>query len=446
MNVYATGAGFFLIRNPDLPNGESGFNKDADVKLPGPPPISGVNPNDEKERASIREIPLAIQDKSFYEDGSLFYPPNRAFFNNDGVASTCRADNSGLFGNADVYLPTCDTSSEDLEHCIPPVWNPEAFFDTFVVNGKTWPFLDVAQERYRFRLLNACDSRFISLYLKKCSGGGGGDCDMVCSDSSAKNWPLYVIGSELSLLPQVAKIEQGSYQTLDKNDITTCENGGTMGTFAAGGREGLTMGPGERYDIIIDFDGLNSGESLMLCNSGPDGPFRGNFATPPNSVTTAKVLKFVIDANLNKKKGDETSTICEINYALQSNLDSAPAAGGEKKFVSSEADITKTYTLIERLAGGEEFETPAAALIGDAQSNELLWTDPIDGSIGLNHVVDWKIDNRSEDARMLAVLYHRAKCFYTLNCCFNGSPLSSPLPLHRSHACSLGEVPGCETP
>ncbi len=48
---------------------------------------------------------------------------------------------------------------------IAPVWNPEAFFNTMTVNGKTWPQLEVASERYRFRMLNAADSRFMNLAL-----------------------------------------------------------------------------------------------------------------------------------------------------------------------------------------------------------------------------------------------------------------------------------------
>ena len=37
---------------------------------------------------------------------------------------------------------------------ISPQWNPEFFGNTIVVNGKTWPYLNVEQRRYRLRLLN----------------------------------------------------------------------------------------------------------------------------------------------------------------------------------------------------------------------------------------------------------------------------------------------------
>ena len=32
-----------------------------------------------------------------------------------------------------------------------------------VVNGRTWPFLEVEPRRYRFRFLNGCNSRFLIL-------------------------------------------------------------------------------------------------------------------------------------------------------------------------------------------------------------------------------------------------------------------------------------------
>ena len=51
-----------------------------------------------------------------------------------------------------------------------------------VVNGFTWPFLDVEQRRYRFRFLNGCNSRF--LILKTDSG-----------------LPFYQIGGDQGFLP-----------------------------------------------------------------------------------------------------------------------------------------------------------------------------------------------------------------------------------------------------
>ena len=67
LNVYAGPAGFYLLRGGrgDLPVGT----------LPGPAP--GV---DDDPFGRYYEIPLAVQDRSFNDDGSLFYPDSREFF------------------------------------------------------------------------------------------------------------------------------------------------------------------------------------------------------------------------------------------------------------------------------------------------------------------------------------------------------------------------------
>ncbi len=126
-NVYAGPAGFYLLRGGanDLPPGV----------LPGPAPARGDPPG-----TRYFEIPLAIQDRSFNADGSLFYPDSRAFF--DGFTGP--------------YVPDSDVS---------PIWNPEVFGNAMLGNGKTWPFLEVEPRRYRLRVLNGCNGRFLILRL-----------------------------------------------------------------------------------------------------------------------------------------------------------------------------------------------------------------------------------------------------------------------------------------
>jgi len=80
LNVYAGPAGFWLVR------GRDGFPSDHDspvnvlnglpAALPGPAPVAGqgvlaLNIPGNPVRNSIREIPIVIQDRSFYPDGSL---------------------------------------------------------------------------------------------------------------------------------------------------------------------------------------------------------------------------------------------------------------------------------------------------------------------------------------------------------------------------------------
>ena len=106
LNVYAGLAGFYLIRDKN------------ERSLPIP--------------KGKYEIPLLIQDRSFNQDGSLFYPRRPA--------------------NSSSRLPN-------------PSIVPEFFGDTIVVNGKVWPYLNVEPRKYRFRLLNGSNSRFYTLSL-----------------------------------------------------------------------------------------------------------------------------------------------------------------------------------------------------------------------------------------------------------------------------------------
>jgi FtsP/CotA-like multicopper oxidase with cupredoxin domain len=136
LNVYAGPAGFFLVRGG--PEGDKTIRDSrtgTTAVLPSPAPNEGDQfpPN-----KTYYEIPIAVQDRSFNTNGSLFYPDTRAFF--DGIEGP--------------YIPDSDLS---------PIWNPEFFGNMMMANGNTWPFQRVEQRRYRLRFLNGCQSRFLIL-------------------------------------------------------------------------------------------------------------------------------------------------------------------------------------------------------------------------------------------------------------------------------------------
>src|SRR5208337_2378002 len=72
------------------------------------------------------EIPLVIFDRSFDTNGLFNYP---------------------VSGNPQV----------------PHV--PEYFGNVLMVNGKVMPYLDVQPRKYRFRIVNACNGRFLHMSL-----------------------------------------------------------------------------------------------------------------------------------------------------------------------------------------------------------------------------------------------------------------------------------------
>ena len=119
LNVYSGLAGFYLIRD----------QKESKLNLP----------------SGKFEIPLLIQDRSFYPDGELFYPSQP--------------------GQEPPPAP-----QPPIDPTIPnPSVVPEFFGDTILVNGKVWPFLEVEPRKYRFRILNGSNSRFYRITLS--SGG-----------------------------------------------------------------------------------------------------------------------------------------------------------------------------------------------------------------------------------------------------------------------------------
>jgi FtsP/CotA-like multicopper oxidase with cupredoxin domain len=134
LNVYAGPAGFYLVRG-----GPDDVVLDSRTGLPASLPGPAPRENDKfPPNKPYREIPIAIQDRSFNLDGSLFYPDSRELF--DGIVHG--------------YIPDGPFS---------PIWNPEVFGNAIMVNGNTWPFQTVEQRRYRLRFLNGCQSRFLIL-------------------------------------------------------------------------------------------------------------------------------------------------------------------------------------------------------------------------------------------------------------------------------------------
>jgi FtsP/CotA-like multicopper oxidase with cupredoxin domain len=230
LNVYAGPAGFYIIRG-----GPAGDKRVIDSRtglaavLPGPAPREGDKFPSNK---TYFEIPIAIQDRAFNEDGSLFYPDTREFF--DGIVRPFIGEMAGM----------------DME-AFSPIWNPEFFGNCLIANGNTWPFLGVQQRRYRFRFLNGCQSRFLILDFNDIPGVD-----------------VWQIGNEGGFLAAPVNIT------------------------ALGNR--LLMGLAERADVIVDFSSVPPG-TYVLSNAGPDEPFGGGVPgvdfDPSDPESTGRVIE-----------------------------------------------------------------------------------------------------------------------------------------------------------
>ncbi len=123
-----------------------------------------------------------------------------------------------------------------------PYWVPEFFGDTIMVNGKLWPNLNVEPRQYRIRILNGSNARFYHLALDN-------------------GQSFTQIGSEGGYLP--APVTMSS----------------------------LTIAPGERDDVLIDFSGVAPGTQIIMTNDAP-APYPAGTAPDPN--TTGQIMRFTV--------------------------------------------------------------------------------------------------------------------------------------------------------
>jgi spore coat protein A len=180
------------------------------------------------------------------ESATYFYPNNQEaahlWYHDHALGITRLNVYAGLFGSFfvrdsfedglnlpkgkfEIPITLCDRMLDSEAQLFYPVspdpeapWVPEVFGDAFLVNGKLYPYLEVEPRKYRFRILNASNSRFFHLAI---SG----------------RLEFKQIGTDLGLLPTPVLIKL------------------------------LTIAAGERADVVLDFSDL-AGEKLTVANDG----------------------------------------------------------------------------------------------------------------------------------------------------------------------------------
>ncbi|HXS66218.1 MAG TPA: multicopper oxidase domain-containing protein [Streptosporangiaceae bacterium] len=185
--------------------------------------------------AGNQEIELMIQDRQFDTNGQLLFPDS-----NDNPSIV-----DGPPSNPQIH----------------PFWIPEFFGDTMLVNGRTWPFLNVEPRRYRFRIVNASNARFVRMGLVDDATGNTGPA-------------MYQIGTDGGLLDTPVKL-LGQPEPENNDDPSPTTR--------------LFLAPSERADIIIDFSGLK-GKTFTVSNDA-QVPFPSGDPLDPNDVTR-QVMQF----------------------------------------------------------------------------------------------------------------------------------------------------------
>jgi FtsP/CotA-like multicopper oxidase with cupredoxin domain len=341
LNVYAGPAGFFIIRGgPDGDNAVLDSRSGTPAVLPGPAPKA----NDKfPPNKTYYELPIAIQDRAFNLDGSLFYPDTREFF--DGIVGP--------------FIPFGSTPEE-----FSPIWNPEFFGNMMMINGNTWPYQVVEQRRYRLRLLNGCQSRFLILDFNQIPGV-----------------EVWVIGNEGGFLAAPVNITA---------------NHGNL----------LPMGLAERADVIVDFTNVPLGNHV-LGNVGPDEPFGGGIPGQDfviaDPASTGQVLEFRVVPSL---APDPTTP---PQFLVLPPVVALPPA-----------TVTRPLALIEKMgmgydANGDPLEGPVEALLGTVGPDsidpttpagvwtERKWMEPVTENPALGATEVWEFYNTTGDAHPMHV-------------------------------------------
>jgi spore coat protein A, manganese oxidase len=227
-----------------------------------------------------REIPIVIQDKIFVGSdiatkdptwpgprgvGSLWYPH---------IYETDRwqlgPDPSGLPPDPSVI--------------------PEMFGDTMLANGTVYPEATVEARRYRLRILNASQARFLNLQLYVDDGSPDGiTLDSNMKPTNAPGPDFFVLGTEGGFLPHPVHVP--SNRPFDPNSLTGS----------------LITAPGERWDLLVDFRRF-AGKEIILYNDAPapfpvGDPLNDYFPGAPGNPTqpqpgfgpnTRQILRFKV--------------------------------------------------------------------------------------------------------------------------------------------------------
>jgi spore coat protein A, manganese oxidase len=193
-------------------------------------------------------------------------------------------------------------------------WVPEVFGDAFLVNGKLFPYLEVEPCKYRFRVLNGANGRSFHLTFSSAQILG----------ALASNATFHQIGTDQGLLPAPVRSER------------------------------LSIAPGERADLIVDFSG-SGGNNVVLKNDN------------------LNVMQFRVAS---KGPRDEST--------LPSALRPVP------KILESSAVKNRVLTLIEI---DDLVQRPVRMLLNNAH-----WSMPVTENPVLDSVEIWNLINLTDDA------------------------------------------------
>jgi len=244
-----------------------------------------------------------------------------------------------------------DSAGINPEH---PYWTPEFFGNTIMVNGLVWPNLNVDQGIYRFRLLDGSNARFYSLTF--------------WDRANNIKLPFVQIGSDGGYLKSPAILKQ------------------------------LTLAPGERADILVDFRGLAPGTKILLSNSAK-APFPNGASPDPRTV--GQIMQFTVTSGMQECPLPSLPAV--LNQDLAGAFPSLPAATGRRTLVLNE--VMGPGGPLELLLNGLKWAAPITESPVAGTTEEWVIVNPTADTHPIHlHLVQFQLVSRQriDDQKYLA--------------------------------------------
>lgn len=228
--------------------------------------------------------------------------------------------------NGELFFPNVGVNPEH------PFWIPEFVGDTIVVNGKAWPYFSVDQQRYRFYIINGSNSRAYDMFLQDLTTGvKGPGMWVIATDGGYLDTPVYI----------------------DPN--------ATGQQVKAGVQKVLTMMPGERYEVIIDFAGVPAGTNLVLRNTAPT--VMGN----PKASLDGRIMQFRVSGNIPVGGDNSYNPTTLTPLRAGAPIVRLPGTPGGPVISPANVDSTRLLTLNEVPGAGG----PLEALVNNSKWSGL---------------------------------------------------------------------------
>ncbi|MGB9080781.1 MAG: multicopper oxidase domain-containing protein [Desulfuromonadaceae bacterium] len=251
-----------------------------------------------------------------------------------------------------------------------PYWIPEFVGDTIVVNGKVWPYMNVDQQRYRFYIVNGSNSRPYQLFLQDQATGVQGP-------------PMWIIATDGGYLDNPILLDPNASGTQKK----------------AGALTELTVMPGERYEIIVDFNDTAWKARLPKKASFPRNLILRNIGATvnglPNVNLDGRVMQFRVSATIPTDTSYNPAGGTAIRGTGQTIKRLVNTATGA---LVGTADKTRELVLVEIGGPGGPLEVMLNNTSWDGIRANGTTLAPVDGAtlVQNNYVTEFPIEGETE--------------------------------------------------